>query len=311
MNGRGTLVGHDQLFKTLLRRFFADFVRIVLPEAMSRRLRLDAPRFLDRELYTDLVDGEERRLDLVAQLETTGGEAELLVIHVEVEARARKAMGRRMWRYAMQLRLRHGKPVVPMVLYLRGGPADVTAVTVEERFEDQHLASFTYFAFGLSRSDAPEYLERPEPLSWALASLMRRRTLSPARHKLACLRRIARAAIDDAGRFLLVNCVETYVQLDGEAREEYERLLADEPNREVTIMEMTWADTLEAKGVEKGLEKGRLEGMRTLLLGMLERRFGPLPEGARKHLGAIDSPEELSELGDRVLDARTLDDLGL
>jgi hypothetical protein len=304
-------VAHDQLFKTLLRRYFADFVRIVLPAPMSRRLRLDAPRFLDRELFTDLVEGEERRLDLVAQVETAEGEAELLVVHVEVEARARKTMGRRMWRYAMQLRLRHRKPVVPIVLYLRGGPADVAAVTVEDRFEDQHLASFTYFAFGLSQSDARTYLDRPEPLAWALAALMRRREPSPARHKLACLQRIARARLDDAGRFLLVNCVETYVQLNDEAREEYERLLADEPNREVTIMEMTWADTLEAKGVEKGLERGRLEGMRALLLAQIERRFGRLPAKSRKRLGSIDSPEELSTLGGRVLDARTLDDLGL
>jgi len=300
-------VGHDQLFKTLLRCFFGDFVRIVLPEPMSQRLRLEAPRFLDREHFTDLPEGEERRLDLVVQVETSGGEAELLVVHVEVEARARKAMGRRMWRYAMQLRLRYGKPVLPIVLYLRGGPADVAAVTVEERFEDQHLASFTYFAFGLSRSEAPEYLDRPEPLAWALAALMQRRELSPARLKLACLRRIARGRLDDAGRFLLVNCVETYVQLNDEAREEYEQLLADEPNREVTIMEMTWADTLEAKGVEKG----RLEGMRSLLLTQIERRFGPLPAKTRNRLGAIQSPEELSTLGDRVLDARTLDDLGL
>jgi hypothetical protein len=305
------LVVHDQLFKTLLRRFFADFVRIVLPAPMSRRLRLDEPRFLDRELFTDLVEGEERRLDLVAQVETAEGEAELFVVHVEVEARARKTMGRRMWRYAMQLRLRHRKPIVPIVLYLRGGPADVAAVTIEDRFEDQHLASFTYFAFGLSRSDARAYLDRPEPLAWALAALMRRRELSPARHKLACLRRIARAAIDDAGRFLLVNCVETYVQLNDEARAEYEQLLADEPNREVTIMEMTWADTLEAKGMEKGLERGRLEGMRAVLLGQLERRFGPLTKRTRKQIGAIASPEELSNLAGRVLDARTLDDLGL
>lgn len=308
-------MGHDQLFKTLLRRFFGDFVRIVLPEAMSLRLRLEAPRFLDREHFTDVVEGEERRLDLVAQIETTGGETELLVVHVEVEARARQAMGRRMWRYAMQLRLRHRKPVVPIVLYLRGGPVDVLAATVEERFEDQHLASFTYFAFGLSRSEAPEYLDRPEPLAWALAALMRRRELSPARHKLACLRRIARAPLDDAGRFLLVNCVETYVQLNDEGREEYEKLLADEPNREVTIMEMTWADTLEAKGVEKGiqkgLEKGRLEGMRTVVLGQLERRFGPLPKKTRRQIGAMSSSEELSHLADRVLDARSLDDLGL
>ncbi|HSL85110.1 MAG TPA: DUF4351 domain-containing protein, partial [Thermoanaerobaculia bacterium] len=105
------------------------------------------------------------------------------------------------------------------------------------------------------------------------------------------------------------------IQLKHGALEEYERLLAAEPNREVTIMEMTWADTLEAKGVEKGiqkgLEKGRLEGMRALLLGMLERRFGPLPDNTRTRLGAIDSPEELLTLGNRVLDARTLDDLGL
>lgn len=296
-------MGHDQLFKTLLRRFFGDLARIVLPEAIVRRLRLETARFLDRELYTDLVGGEESRLDLVAQVQTTGGESELVVVHVEVEARARKAMGRRMWRYAMQLRLRHRKPVVPIVLYLRGGPVDIAAVTVEERFEDQHLASFTYFAFGLSRSDAPRYLERPEPLAWALAALMQRRELSPAERKLACLRRIARAALDDAGRFLLVNCVETYVQLDGEAREEYERLLAEDPSQEVTIMEMTWADTLE--------EKGRLEGMRSLLVSQLEHRFGRVPKKTKNRIGAIDKAEELSAIGDRVLDARSLDDLGL
>lgn len=296
-------MAHDQLFKALLRRFFADFVRIVLPGAMVRRLRLEGVRFLDRELYTDLLEGEERRLDLVAEVHTTGGRAELLVVHVEVEARARKAMGRRMWRYAMQLRLRHRKPVVPVVLYLRGGGEDVSAVTVEERFEGQHLASFTYFAFGLSKSDARKYLGRPEPLAWALASLMRRRNLSPARHKYTCLRRIARADLDDAGRFLLANCVETYIELDGEAQEDYERLLAADPGQEVKTMEMTWADTLEAKG--------RLQGMRVLLLGLLERRFGPLSEASRRRLDAIESPEELSELGDRVLDARSLDELGL
>lgn len=304
-------MSHDQLFKTLLRRFFGDLVRIVLPEAMVRRLRLETVRFLDRELYTDLVEGKERRLDLVAEVETTRGEAEILVVHVEAEARARKTMGRRMWRYAMQLRLRHGKPVVPVVVYLRGGPADMASVTVEERFQDQHLASFTYFAFGLSRSDAPKYLERPEPLAWAFAALMRRRELSPAERKLACLRRIARATIDDAGRFLLVNCVETYVQLDDEAREELERLLAEEPSQEVKAMEMTWADTLEAKGVEKGIEKGRLEGMRSLLLSQIEHRFGPIPKQARKRIDGMESTEQLSELADRVLDARSLDDLGL
>lgn len=37
--------------------------------------------------------------------------------------------------------------------------------------------------------------------------------------------RISRFEIDDTGRYLLVNTVETYVDLDDEAREEYARLL--------------------------------------------------------------------------------------
>ncbi len=298
---------HDQLFKTLLRRFFGDFLRIVLPE-MAKRLRLDRVRFLENELFTDVPDGEQRRLDLVAQVEASSGATELLLVHVEVEARARgRRMDHRMWRYAMQLRLRHRKPVIPIVLYLRGGPPDVTERVVEERFADRPLASFRYFVFGLARSEAADYLERPETLAPALASLMKHAGRSAAEHKLACLQPVARAPLDDAARFLLVNCIETYVQLDDTAREEYERLLVKEPTKEVAEMEMTWADTIEAKG----LEKGRMEGMRSVIEGLLERRFGELPPRSRRRLAAIDSADGLSDLAGRVLDARSLRELGL
>lgn len=302
---------HDQLFKTLLRRFFDDFLRIVLPD-MARRLRLDRIRFLENELFTDVPDGEQRRLDLVAQVEAVSGATELLLVHVEVEARARgRRMDHRMWRYAMQLRLRHRKSVIPIVLYLRGGPPDITQRVVEEHFADRPLASFTYFVFGLGRSEAADYLERPETLAPALASLMEHAGRSTAEHKLACLRPVARAPLDDAARFLLVNCIETYVQLDDTAREEYERLLANEPTKEVAEMEMTWADTIEAKGLEKGLEKGRMDGMRSVIEDLLERRFGELSPRSRKRLAAIDSADGLSDLAGRVLDARSLRDLGL
>ena len=88
-------------------------------------------------------------------------------------------------------------------------------------------------------------------------------------------------------------------------------------------MEMTWAGRIahEAresalkegieKGLEKGLEKGREEGKRDLLLEQLERRFGPLPQATVKRVRALTSPEELSRLAARVLDAPSLEDLGL
>jgi hypothetical protein len=216
-----------------------------------------------------------------------------------------------MWRYAMQLRLRRGAPVVPIVLYLRGGPPDITVRTVDEHFSGYLLASFRYFVFGLSRSEAADYLGREETLAPALASLMKHTGRSAAEHKLDCLRPVARAPVDDAARFLLVNCIETYVQLGGADRAEYERLLADEPTEEVLDMEMTWADTLEAKGMAKGREEGRVQGMRAVIEDQLEHRFGTLSPRSRKRLEAIDSPDELSRLAGRVLDAGSLDDLGL
>jgi hypothetical protein len=186
---------------------------------------------------------------------------------------------------------------------------------VEHRLRGRQLASYSYSAFGLGRSLASRYLDRPELLAPALAALMDPGGLSPARHKLECLRRIARAEVDDAGRFLLVNCVEIYVQWDDAAQEEYDTLLAEEENQEVTTMEMTWGDRMMKKwreeGLEAGLEAGRVEGMRTVVLGQIESRFGAVPAERRRRIEAIDSTDELARLADRLLVARSLDDLGI
>jgi len=159
----------------------------------------------------------------------------------------------------------------------------------------------------MSRSRAVEYLSRPEPLAWGLAGLMHRGETSPARHKLACLKPISKAELSDKQRYLLVNCVETYVQLDGAAREEYRSLLAEEGDDEMATMEMTWAGRLRAEGRQEGRE----EGKREILLEQLERRFGPLSKATVKRVHTIGSSEEVSRLAARVLDAPSLEELGL
>ena len=47
---------HDRLSKKLLETFFADFLRLIAPDA-ARRLRLGEPSFLDKELCTDWPSG--------------------------------------------------------------------------------------------------------------------------------------------------------------------------------------------------------------------------------------------------------------
>lgn len=269
---------HDQLFKSLLRGFLGEFVSLVAPEFASQ-LRLSAPEFLDQETFTDLPRGQHRRLDLVAKVETRAGQPEIVLVHVEVEGEASAEMARRMYRYYMQLQLRHELPVFPVVLYLSGGPPDLCWNERQEKFLHREISRFCFLSLGLSGAEAEAYLARPEPLAAALAALMRPSRLSPARLKLECQKKIIRAPINEARQLLLFNCVETYLSLSGEALHEYDRLRSQEPAKEVAVMQ-TWADRMREEGhaqgvqhgLQRGLQQGVLEGKRAALREILSAR---------------------------------------
>jgi hypothetical protein len=126
--------------------------------------------------------------------------------------------------------------------------------------------------------------------------------LSRAEHKMACLRRIAglRGRTDP---FLLVDCVENYLQLDPREAAEFDALRSRRENREIRAMTMTWSETQQAVG--------RTQGAHQLLLRLLGKRFGPLPENVRRQVETITSLDLLTELAERVLSAHSLEEMGL
>ncbi len=65
------------------------------------------------------------------------------------------------------------------------------------------------------------------------------------------------------------------------------------------------ADWLEERGRLRGLDQGRLEGQRSLLLKQLSRRFGPLPEAASARIQGAEAPQ-IETWAERVLTAATL-----
>ena len=315
------MTSHDQLVKEILRAFFSDFLVLVLP-GVAKRLKLEKQDFLDKELFTDWPRGKRREVDLLARVPVRGTGKSPVLVHVEIESRARAGMDVRMWGYQMQIRLRHCLPVVSVVLILRGGPAGLHREMRTERFAGLYTAGFCYRAFGLSRCQAEDYLSRPEPLAWALAALMRPGRLSRAELKLACLRRIAAAGLRGNQSFLLVNFVETYLQLTGPQAKDFDRLRQQVENQEVVAVRMTWAEQMKAEGLEKGLAEGRTEGraegraeaieaLRNIVLLQLEQRFGAVPKTAQRKLKKISALEPLTHLAQRVFVANSLKELGL
>jgi len=298
---------HDPLFKSLLRTFFAGFLRLIAPE-MAERLDLSAPVFLDKELTAFDPPARSRLVDLLVRIPLKGSPGRTLLIHTEVESRARKGMGERIRSYQRWIQTHHEGQILSIVLFLHGGKAGVCEETIDGELAGPGLPAFRYLSFGLSRCRAAEYLEKPEPLAWALAALMDRWPWSRAELKKRCLDRIAGAALGDPQRRELVNCVETYLQLmSSEARE-----LPLPGNRgpqrsskmpQSLLFRMSWLD--------KAKLEGERQGVREVLLSMMTERFGSVPAETRHRIEEIQSVDRLKRLCQKVLTAKTVKGLRL
>lgn len=106
-------------------------------------------------------------------------------------------------------------------------------------------------AFGLAKSEAREFLEKPQELAWSPAA-------RPP-HKLACWQKLVGADVDRAKHFLLTNIIETYVKLGERDQITFDRYLED----------------------------------------------------TKQRITRLDEADRLQDVGARLLDARSLDDLDL
>jgi hypothetical protein len=322
------LTSHDQLSKSLIKTFFAEFLGLIDPE-FSPRLRPAEAVFLDKEEFTDWPNGNRREMDLVARVPVARRERPLLV-HVEIEADHRFNMDHRLWQYSMQLRLRHTLPVLSILVSLRGGRPGMYRGMLRETIDGKVTAIFHYWGLGISGCRPEEWLARPEPIAWAFAALMRPRSWSRAELKLECLRRIATSDVAGLRKQVLVNWVETYVQLTGRDATELQRLLDLEGNEEIKTMELTWLGQAEARGIEKGIKQGiergiqkgvaqgaetatrqAVERLRRIVFRQLEHRFGAVPAKVRRKIEAIDSLDPLADLAERALVVDSIGALGL
>ena len=190
-----------------------------MPE-IAERLLAQEGRFIDQESFVDPPEGEKALLDLVAEVPAIQGPDEIILIHIEVERRFRKAMDLRMWRYFVHLCLKYGRPIVPIPLFLRGGEGGITRRPVEFKAGDVLINRFVYWSIGLSKAKAHELLENG-PLGIALATCARGDRLQPYEQKLLCMEALLGVDVNDAEAQLLVTAIETYLKLNEEQKVKY------------------------------------------------------------------------------------------
>ncbi|MGH2410283.1 MAG: hypothetical protein ACRDGS_07950 [Chloroflexota bacterium] len=117
------------------------------------------------------------------------------------------------------------------------------------------------------------------------------------------------SGLDGARQYLLVNFIETYLQLGEAEQAAYERRVRRGGHMAIKELEMTWGDRLRAEGERKGRVEGRTEGReegrtegerkgreegvlaakREVLLDLVRTRFGEPPAALAEQAAQADA----------------------
>lgn len=197
------------LLLELTRAFLGDYLRLIEPDTAVHLLP-DQATFPTVDTSAWAAD-ECCELGLVAQIPARDGTSLTLLVQIEPEPRGPAQTADRFGRWFLALETRLVQPVLLSVLYLRGGRpgANLESCAVGTVYSLEVVRIF-YTAFGLSHARADFFLNRPEPLAWALAAAMQ-----PVRYSRDELCQLAlgkiRAAndLDSERRDLLQAFVET------------------------------------------------------------------------------------------------------
>ena len=127
---------YDNLFKTVLRRYFWEALKIFLPALYEAADKTEAPEFLDKELEKVTFDLNEgaNRTDLLVRLKLKNGAKELILCHLEVQGGGGGDLPLRMYRYKEMIHLKYGEEPVGIAVITAPRPLGEKAFYSWERF---------------------------------------------------------------------------------------------------------------------------------------------------------------------------------
>jgi hypothetical protein len=179
-----------QAFEDMLRTFFADFLDLVEP-GLIERLELDEVAFPSREELVDWPEEERRGLGLLAEVFTRRGRRLSILVQVELRTGCRECLEERLLGWYLRLALEGRQPARIIVLFLKGGRPGPNLEWIVDAVDGEELLRVPYLTFGLEEHPADGYLDRSEPIAWALSTFMRPAGRSIEEHQRLCLEKIA------------------------------------------------------------------------------------------------------------------------
>lgn len=244
---------HDQLFKELIRTFFDEFMEAFFPEIHSM-IDFENTTFLSEEVFTDLLDGENRRLDIVVETKLKKTDA-FVIVHVEPQSTPQSDFHERMYNYFSMLYQRHRKPIIPIAVF--SYQENWEKNQFEMAFPFLHVLTFNYLTILLNKKNWRDYIDSNNPAAAALLSKMNYGEEERVQVKKEFLRMLVNMQLNPAKERLLYGFFESYLTLN---KREEEHLVDEIKHMDNADKIMEIPISYEEKGKEIGREEGKKEG---------------------------------------------------
>jgi predicted transposase YdaD len=247
-----------------------------------------------RWLDVELPKVQNLRLDLLGETADGG------LVHVELQSGNDAAMPLRMAEYCLGVFRLFGQFPRQVVLYV-GEPQ----LQMENKLRGADVL-FQYRMIDIRTLEGDRLLESAEVGDNVIAILARLRDHEDAVRRI--VERIAGlAAAEREVALSQLMILAGLRHLSKTVEREIRKMPIDVDIREHEVLGPMFIEA-EQKGREEGLQEGLQAGELTILRRQIEKRFGALPSWAGEKLAKMPA-SELEDLSERVLDAKSLDDL--
>jgi hypothetical protein len=300
---------YDTPWKDALTRYFQEFVAFYFP-AVHLEIDWTAPcTFLEQELAQVTRDARLgcRRVDKLVRVTRVDGADQCVFVHVDIQGHYDKDFAERVFVYNYRIYDRYRRPVSSLVVFADGNTNWKPNVFGYELFGCAMSIRFPCVKLNDFAGRLQQLMQEENVFGVITAAhLLTQQTRHRNVKRLAVKGYVSRMLYErnwDKQRIVdLFNIIDWMMQIPPSLEAQLLRDIARLERKNG----MPYMSSFERQGLERGLARGRQEGLSTLLALQLSKRFGALPESVQDRL-ARATPAQLQAWGEAVLDAPTLD----
>jgi predicted transposase YdaD len=255
---------HDQLFKKLLKAYFAEFIELFFPR-LHRKIDWTSLQFIDKEIFSGRPKSARRSVDLLVKVKFLNKEEAFFLIHLEHQAQPQAKFGKRMFEYFCYLTANYPIPVYPIALFSFPAPLRPEPTSYKVKVGDSRIVNFRYKVVQLNRLNWRDFIRSENPIASALMAKMRFDVADRPLVKLQCLRLFATLRLDEDKQSVITEFINTYLKLTAaETRALVREMQTIEPEEAKSVQKATseFFDMGLRKGKREGKRQGKLEGIK-------------------------------------------------